>query len=449
VRFASDSMGKIAITKGKLWGAQTERAYQHFAINTEIMPWEIICALATIKKAAALANSKLKILPKYKAKLIVRASDEIIRGKLTANFCLNIWQSGSGTQTNMNVNEVIANRATQLGGRTNSGKNLLHPNDDVNMSQSTNDIFPTAMHVATLILAQQKLLPALHNLQQELRRKERKFKHLTKVGRTHLQDAIPLTLGQEFSGYRVQIDETLANIKLALKKLLNVPLGGTAVGNGANTPKKFGQIATRYLAQFTKINFREAKNKFALLAAHDDLVNFSGTLKTLAVALIKIANDVRWMNSGPRCGLGELILPSNEPGSSMMPGKVNPTQCEMLTMIGAQVLGNDATITFAGSQGNFELNVFKPVIIYNLLQSLHLLSDGCNSFVRYALRGLTANTAQIKKHLKNSLMTATQLAPTLGYDQTAKIVQLAAKENISWQKARAKLQKACARKNHR
>jgi len=434
-RFESDSLGKVAITKGKLWGAQTERACKHFAVGAEIMPQEIICALAMIKKTAALANAKLKKMPKYKANLITRASNEIISGKLANNFCLNIWQSGSGTQTNMNVNEVIANRAIQLAGGIIGSKNPIHPNDDVNMAQSTNDVFPTAMHVATLILAQKKLLPVLYSLRQELRCKEQQFSRINKVGRTHLQDAASLTLGQEFSGYCTQIDDAITNIKVALRKLFAVPLGGTAVGNGVNAPKNFGKIAVRYLAQLTKINFREAKNKFALLAAHDALVNLSGTLKTLSVALIKIANDLRWMNSGPNCGLGELILPGNEPGSSIMPGKVNPTQCEMLTMISAQVIGNDATITFAGSQGNFELNVFKPVIIYNLLQSMHLLSDGCRSFIRYALRGLRANRARIKRHLDSSLMMITLLTPTLGYDKSAEIVKLAIRENISWQQA--------------
>lgn len=431
-RFKSNSLGTIAITKDKLWGVQTKQARKHFAIGNEIMSPEIIRSLALIKKAAALANHKLAKLSQYKSRLIIKAADEIIAGKLNGNFPLMIWQSGSGTQTNMNLNEVIANRA-------NKKKKTIHPNDDVNMSQSTNDVFPTAMHLAALSMSYKKLLPALTSLRNGLSKKQREFKQILKIGRTHLQDAVPITLGEEFSGYVAQIDAATKNIQSALENLKTIPIGGTAVGTGINAPVRFGALAAQYLSQFTKIKFKTTKNKFSLIAAHDGLINLSGALKTLACALIKIANDIRWMNSGPNCGLGELILPANEPGSSIMPGKINPTQCEALTMIGAQIIGNDATITFACSQGNFELNVFKPVIIYNLLQSINLLSDGCNSFARYALRDLKANHKKIKYYLENSLMVATLLTPVIGYDKTVTIVKLAAQENITWYAACLKL----------
>lgn len=438
-RFESDSSGKIAVAKNKLWGAQTERARKHFVIGVEIMPREIIEALAIVKKAAVLANYKLKKISRSKTNLIIKAIDEILKSKLQEHFPLSIWQSGSGTQTNMNLNEVIANRAIEFAHGIMGSKKPIHPNDEVNMSQSTNDVFPTAMHIAALKLAYEKLLPALKLMRQELVKKQREFTHILKVGRTHLQDAVPITLGQEFSGYVAQIDASLKNLKFSLENLKEIPIGGTAVGTGINAPKQFGEITAQYITQLTKIKFKVAKNKFALIAAHNAMVNLSGALKTLACDLIKIANDLRWMNSGPNCGLGELILPSNEPGSSIMPGKVNPTQCEVLTMIGAQVIGNDVTIGFAGSQGNFELNVFKPVIIYNLLQSINLLGDGCNSFALYALKNLKANSKKIQQHLDNSLMMATLLTPLIGYDKSAAIVKLATKENISWIAACLKL----------
>lgn len=428
--FKFDSSGKIMISKKNLWDTQTELARKHFAIGNEIMPEEIIHSLALIKKAAALANHKLGKLSQYKSRLIIKTADEIIVGKLNGHFPLTIWQSGSGTQTNMNINEVIANRAN---------KKLIHPNDDVNMSQSTNDVFPTAMHLTALKMSYDKLLPALKFLHDELSKKQREFSRILKIGRTHLQDAVPITLGEEFSGYAAQIGAAIKNIELALENLKVIPLGGTAVGTGINAPVQFAILAAKYLSQFTKIKFKIAANKFSLMAAHDGLINLSGSLKTLAGALIKIANDIRWMNSGPNCGLGELILPDNEPGSSIMPGKVNPTQCEALTMIGAQIIGNDATISFAGSQGNFELNAFKPVIIYNLLQSINLLSDGCNSFARYALRDLKVNHKRIKYYLENSLMVATLLTPIIGYDKTAAVVKLATQENITWYAACLKL----------
>lgn len=424
-----DSIGKIEVPIDKYWGAQTQRALMHFQIGQESMPEEMIFALALIKKAAAQVNSELGKLPKNKAEHIIRACDEVLDGKLNDHFPLTIWQSGSGTQTNMNINEVIANRAISS----------IHPNDDVNMSQSTNDVFPTAMHIATKLLLTKKLLPSLICLRQELLQIKKKFNKVPKIGRTHLQDAVPMTVGQEFSGYIAQIDLSIKNIKTVLPYLQDLAIGGTAIGTGLNAPLQFGKKMAARLSKFTGLKFKSAPNKFSALAAHDALLITSGALKTLATALFKISNDIRWLASGPRCGLGELILQNNEPGSSIMPGKVNPTQCEVMLMVCAQVIGNDAVITFANSQGNFQLNVFKPIIIHNVLQSIHLLSNACISFGRYAIRGIKINKKQLNNFMSKSLMTVTVLNPIIGYDKSYKIVEEALLNDISVREASTKL----------
>src|SRR5580658_124743 len=376
-RIESDSMGQIEVPANVYWGAQTQRSLLHFNIGRDTMPPEMIRAFGTLKKACALVNQDLGKLPAEKAKLIVQAADEVIAGKLYDQFPLRIWQTGSGTQTNMNVNEVISNRAIEIAGGVMGSKKPIHPNDDVNMSQSSNDTFPGAMHIAAVEVIHHRLLPAVQELRDALAAKVEQFKDIIKIGRTHLMDAVPLTLGQEFSGYVAQLDQDIKRIKAALPDLLELALGGTAVGTGLNTHRKFAERVAKKIAEYTGLPFKSAPNKFAALAAHDALVAASGALKTLAVSLMKIANDVRWMGSGPRTGLGELILPENEPGSSIMPGKVNPTQCEAMTMVCVQVMGNDVAITIAGSQGNFELNVFKPLIIHNFLHSTMLLADSC------------------------------------------------------------------------
>ncbi|MCK4869920.1 MAG: class II fumarate hydratase [Gammaproteobacteria bacterium] len=438
-RIESDSMGKIKVPTDCYWGAQTERSLQHFNIGHDRMPPELIRAFGILKMATAMANAQLGKLSKNKAKLIITASKEVITGKLNEHFPLRIWQTGSGTQTNMNCNEVIANRAIASAGGILGSKNPIHPNDDVNMSQSSNDTFPTAMHIAATEQIINNLLPAIENLKDALATKQKEFNKIIKIGRTHLQDAVPMTLGQEFSGYVAQLTACIKNIKCTLPQLQELAIGGTAVGTGLNAPKNFDKLVAEKVSNFTKIKFTPARNKFAALAAHDAIVNTSGSLKTLACALIKIANDIRWLASGPRCGIGELILPTNEPGSSIMPGKVNPTQCEAMTMVCVQVLGHDAAIGIAGSQGNLELNVFKPLMIYNLLHSIDLLADVCNSFTKFAINGLQANKKKIALFLEHSLMLVTALAPTIGYDKAAHIAHTALHNDLTLKQACLKL----------
>ncbi len=424
-----DSIGKINVPNDKYWGASTERSKKFFDIGEVYVQKILIKSIAIIKKAAAIVHRKEKQIKSDIASAIVRASNEIISGKLDNNFPLKVWQTGSGTQTNMNVNEVISNRAIEfLGGKLGS-KKPVHPNDHVNRSQSTNDVFPTAMHIAIAIETRNKLLPSLNLLNKELKIKVKKFKNIIKVGRTHLQDATPLTLGQEFSGYQSQLDDCINRIKISLNEIYFLAQGGTAVGTGINTRKNFDKKICKEISKLTKINFKPSKNKFAALAAHDSVVNFSGALNTTAVCLLKIANDIRFLGSGPRAGYGELTLPANEPGSSIMPGKVNPTQSEAVTMVCVKVIGNHTGITIAGSQGQFELNVFKPLIAYNILQSIDLISDSSKNFAKYCVRGLKANTDKIKKDLENSLMLVTALAPKIGYDKASHIAKKALKNN--------------------
>src|SRR6202048_4588389 len=438
-RSESDSMGKIEVPADHYYGAQTARSLIHFAVGEDRMPRELIRAFGVLKKAAALVNRDLGKLPQDKADLIVRAADEVISGKWNEHFPLRIWQTGSGTQTNMNVNEVISNRAIQIAGGDLGSKKPIHPNDDVNMSQSSNDTFPTAMHIAAASETSRRLLPAVKKLRDAPDDKAKEFANIVKIGRTHLQDATPLTLGQEFSGWVNMLDRDGARIAVALVGLYDLAIGGTAVGTGLNAHPEFAERAARKIAELTGQAFRSHPNKFAALSAHDELVFASGALKTLAASLMKIANDIRWLASGPRCGLGELTLPENDPGSSIMPGKVNPTQAEALTMISVQVMGNDAAIGFAGSQGNFELNVFKPVIIFNYLHSVELLADSCNSFVEHCVRGIEANREQIDKYVHNSLMLVTALAPKIGYDNAAQVAKAAHHARISLREAAIKL----------
>jgi fumarate hydratase, class II len=434
-RTESDSMGQIEVPIDAYWGAQTQRSLRYFAIGNDKMPTEVIWAFGILKKAATIVNRDLGKLPDMQAQLMIAACDEVIAGELNQHFPLNVWQTGSGTQTNMNANEVISNRAIAIAGGVLGSKSPVHPNDHVNMSQSSNDTFPTAMHIAAVQAIQIRLLPMVHELRSALDDKAKDFDSIIKIGRTHLMDAVPLTLGQEFSGYVAQLDQSLARIERALPELYELALGGTAVGTGLNTHPEFAVRSAVTIAQLTGYPFITAPNKFAALAAHDGIVAVSGALKTLAAALMKIANDLRWMGSGPRCGLGELVLPANEPGSSIMPGKVNPTQCEAMTMVCVQVMGNDATIGFAGSQGNFELNVFKPVMIYNLMHSIRLLADACGSFTTHMVVGIEPNQAQIQTFLENSLMLVTALNPHIGYDNAAKVAAKAYKENTTLKSA--------------
>lgn len=438
-RIETDSMGEISVAADKYWGAQTERSLHHFNIGGDIMPREVTHAFGILKKAAALTNLELGKLPEDKARLIIQAAEEVSSGKLDDHFPLHVWQTGSGTQSNMNANEVISNRAITLAGGSMGSKSPIHPNDHVNMSQSSNDTFPTAMHIAAAIAFQKKLLPAVRALRDGLAAKMHAFKDIIKIGRTHLQDAVPLTLGQEFSGYVAQLDACLMRMEQVLPELYELALGGTAVGTGLNTHSQFAKKSAAHIAATTKLPFVSAPNKFAALAAHEPLVMAHSTLKTLACALMKIANDLRWLGSGPRCGIGELILPENEPGSSIMPGKVNPTQAEAMTMVCAQVIGNDTTVAIAASQGNFELNVFKPVIIFNVLHSLNLLADTCCSFQTFCVEDLQANRAVIDYYLQNSLMLVTALNQHIGYDKAAKIAKTAYLENTSLQEAAVKL----------
>jgi len=434
-RVESDSMGAIEVANDRYWGAQTERSLLHFAIGLDRMPRSVVRALGILKKAAAEVNRELGKLPADKAKLISAAADEVIAGKLDDHFPLRIWQTGSGTQTNMNANEVISNRAIEMAGGVLGSKKPIHPNDDVNMSQSSNDTFPTAMHIAAAEEVTHELIPAVRKLRDALARKAREFAEIVKIGRTHLMDAVPLTLGQEFSGYVAQLDYDLKRIEAMLPDLLELAIGGTAVGTGLNTHPEFAERVAKKIAEYTGLPFKSAPNKFAALAAHDALVAASGALKTLAVSLMKIANDIRWMGSGPRAGFGELILPENEPGSSIMPGKVNPTQSEAMTMVCVQVIGNDVAITMAGSQGNFELNVFKPLIIHNFLHSTMLLAHSCASFTKYCVEGIEPNREQLRRNVENSLMLVTALSPHIGYDNAAKVAKKAHKENITLREA--------------
>lgn len=424
-RIESDSMGTIEVPADKYWGAQTQRSLEHFAIGRDVMPSELIRAFGILKKAAAMTNYELGLMKKDAMGLIVKATDEIIAGKFNDQFLLRVWQTGSGTQTNMNMNEVISNRANEIATGKIGGKNPVHPNDHVNQSQSSNDTFPTAMHIAAVEVIVHNLLPSIQELRDGLAEKQRKFAHIVKTGRTHLQDAVPLTLGQEFSGYVAQINAAMENINRTLHGLYELAIGGTAVGTGLNTHPKFAEMAAAKIAELTGLAFVSAPNKFAALAAHDVFVFAHGALKTLACALMKIANDIRWLGSGPRCGLGELILPANEPGSSIMPGKVNPTQSEAMTMVCVQVMGHDAAIGFADSQGNFELNVFKPVIIHNFMNSVRLLTDSARMFNNYCVKDLEADERAINKSVHNSLMLVTALAPKIGYDKAAQIAHKA------------------------
>jgi fumarate hydratase class II len=438
-RTESDSMGKIEVPTDRYYGAQTARSLIHFDIGKDTMPPELIRAFGILKKAAALVNQDLGKLSAEKAKLIAHAADEVISGQLNDHFPLRIWQTGSGTQTNMNVNEVISNRAIEISGGAMGSKKPIHPNDDVNMSQSSNDTFPTAMHIAAAAETARRLLPAVKKLRDALDLKAKEFDVIVKIGRTHLQDATPLTLGQEFSGWVNLLDRDGARIAIGLDGLYDLAIGGTAVGTGLNAHPEFAERAARKIAELTGLPFRSHPNKFASLSAHDEIVFASGALKTLAASLMKIANDIRWLASGPRCGLGELSLPENEPGSSIMPGKVNPTQSEAVTMVAVQVMGNDAAIGFAGSQGNFELNVFKPVMIFNYLHSVELLADACNSFVDHCVVGIEVNREQIDHYVHNSLMLVTALAPKIGYDNAAKVAKTAHHDRTTLREAALKL----------
>jgi len=426
-----DSIGKIKVPGDKYWGASTQRSKKFFNIGDFLVRPIVIHSIAIIKKAAAIVNTKNKDLDAKISKYIIRASEEVIKSKLDSHFPLKVWQTGSGTQTNMNVNEVIANKAIEMMGGKLGTKKPVHPNDHVNKSQSTNDVFPTAMHIAIALKTQTKLLPSLKLLEKELEKKVKEFKNIVKVGRTHLQDATPLTLGQEFSGYHAQLKKCIYRIERALEEIYFLAQGGTAVGTGLNTRKGFDKKIVKEISKITKLPFKVVPNKFAALAAHDEIVNFSGTLNTTAVCLMKIANDIRFLGSGPRAGYGEIILPANEPGSSIMPGKVNPTQSEAVTMVCVKVIGNHNGITIAGSHGHFELNVFKPLIIDNILQSIEIMSDSSKTFALYCVRGIKADKKRIKILLDNSLMTVTALAPRIGYDQAAKIAKNAHKNGTT------------------
>jgi fumarate hydratase class II len=438
-RIEKDTMGEIKVPSNVLYGAQSARSLIHFNIGIEKMPRELIRAFGILKKSAALANNQLGVLSSEKCNLICQAADEVIAGKLDAEFPLAIWQTGSGTQTNMNSNEVIANRAIQISGGELGSKNPIHPNDDVNKSQSSNDTFPTAMHIAAAEELNNRLLPAIKELRDTLNNKAIDFKDIIKSGRTHLMDAVPLTLGQEFSAYVTQLDNAMARIQMTLPGIYELAIGGTAVGTGLNTHPDFDKVTTNIISKETGLPFTVAPNKFEALAAHDAIVFGHGALKTLAASLMKIANDVRWMASGPRCGFGELSIPENEPGSSIMPGKVNPTQSEAMTMVVAQVMGNDATINFAGTQGNFELNVFKPVMIYNFLQSVRLLADTCLMFNEHCALGIEPIREKIQYYMENSLMLVTALNPHIGYDNAAKIAKHAHKTGGTLKQAAVEL----------
>ena len=430
-RTETDSMGEIEVPSHCYYGAQTARSLIHFDIGAETMPRELIRGMGILKKASALVNAELGLLPESIKDLIAKAADEVIDGKLDDHFPLRVWQTGSGTQSNMNSNEVIANRGIELAGGVIGSKDPVHPNDHVNMGQSSNDTFPTAMHIAAVESIREALIPSLVSLTKSFRNKSTEFKDIIKIGRTHLMDATPLTLGQEFSGYTTQLEYALDRINGCMPRMYQIALGGTAVGTGLNSHRDFPEKVAKQIADITGCPFVTAPNKFESLAAHDAIVEASGVLKTIACSLMKIANDIRWLGSGPRCGIGEIILPANEPGSSIMPGKVNPTQSEAMTMVAAQVIGNDTAINVGGSSGNFELNVFKPVMIYNLLQSIRLLADSCRSFNDHCVAGIEPNKTQIEKHLNGSLMLVTALNPHIGYDNAAKVSKKAYQENTT------------------
>ena len=439
-RTETDSMGGIQVPADRYYGAQTARSLIHFDIGVETMPPEIIRAMGILKKASAIVNSALGLLPGDKKDLLVQAADEVIEGKLNDHFPLRVWQTGSGTQSNMNSNEVIANRAIEISGGVKGSKSPIHPNDHVNMGQSSNDTFPTAMHIAAVESLHENLIPALTELRDSFEKKSAAFQDIIKIGRTHLMDATPLTLGQEFSGYKTQLDYALDRIQGCLPRLYQIALGGTAVGTGLNSHRDFAENVAQEIAALTGHPFVTAPNKFESLAAHDAIVETSGALKTIACSLMKIANDIRWLGSGPRCGIGEIVLPANEPGSSIMPGKVNPTQSEAMTMVAAQVLGNDTAINVGGCSGNFELNVFKPVMIYNLLQSIRLLADSCSSFNEHCVVGIEPDKGRIEAHLNNSLMLVTALNPHIGYDNAAKVAKKAYQENTTLKEAAVALE---------
>lgn len=438
-RTETDSMGNIDVPENSYYGAQTARSLIHFDIGTETMPREIIRGMGILKKASAIVNSELGLMPENIKGLICQAADEVIEGKLDEHFPLRVWQTGSGTQSNMNTNEVIANRAIVIAGGIIGSKDPVHPNDHVNMGQSSNDTFPTAMHISTVERVNDALIPAISTLAGSFRKKTSEFQDIIKIGRTHLMDATPLTLGQEFSGYTTQLEYALDRINGCMPRMYQIALGGTAVGTGLNSHKDFAVKVANQIAELTGYPFVTAPNKFESLAAHDAIVEVSGVLKTIACSLMKIANDIRWLGSGPRCGIGEIVLPANEPGSSIMPGKVNPTQSEALTMVAAQVIGNDTVINVGGSSGNFELNVFKPVMIYNLLQSIRLLADSCRSFNDHCVVGIEPDRANIEKHLNGSLMLVTALNPHIGYDNAAKVAKKAYQDNITLKEAASAL----------
>ena len=438
-RIETDSMGEIDVPANKYYGAQTARSLIHFDIGIETMPREIIRGMGILKKASAMVNAELGLLPENIKDLICQAADEVIEGKLDEHFPLRVWQTGSGTQSNMNSNEVIANRAIEIAGGTIGSKDPVHPNDHVNKGQSSNDTFPTAMHIAAVERIRDILIPSVSTLAKSFRKKTDEFQDIIKIGRTHLMDATPLTLGQEFSGYTTQLEYALDRINGFMPRMYQIALGGTAVGTGLNSHKDFAVKVAEQIAELTQCPFVTAPNKFESLAAHDAIVETSGVLKTIACSLMKIANDIRWLGSGPRCGIGEIVLPANEPGSSIMPGKVNPTQSEAMTMVAAQVIGNDTAINVGGCSGHFELNVFKPVMIYNLLQSIRLLADSCRSFNDHCVVGIEPNKIQIEKHLKGSLMLVTALNPHIGYDNAAKVAKKAYQDNSTLKEAAAAL----------
>jgi len=438
-RTETDSMGEIDVPANRYYGAQTARSLIHFDIGTETMPREIIRGMGILKKASAMVNAELGLLPENIKDLICQAADEVIEGTLDEHFPLRVWQTGSGTQSNMNSNEVIANRAIEIAGGTIGSKDPVHPNDHVNKGQSSNDTFPTAMHIAAVERIRDTLIPSISTLTNSFRKKAEEFQDIIKIGRTHLMDATPLTLGQEFSGYTTQLEYALDRIEGCMPRMYQIALGGTAVGTGLNSHKDFAVKVAEQIAELTQCPFVTAPNKFESLAAHDAIVEASGVLKTIACSLMKIANDIRWLGSGPRCGIGEIVLPANEPGSSIMPGKVNPTQSEAMTMVAAQVIGNDTAINVGGCSGHFELNVFKPVMIYNLLQSIRLLADSCRSFNDHCVVGIEPNKIQIEKHLKGSLMLVTALNPHIGYDNAAKVAKKAYQDNSTLKEAAAAL----------
>jgi fumarate hydratase, class II len=438
-RIESDSMGKIEVPNDRYYGAQTARSLIHFDIGRDTMPPELIRAFGILKKAAALVNQDLGKLSAEKTRLIVQAADGVIAGELDEHFPLRVWQTGSGTQTNMNANEVISNRAIELAGGVMGSKKPIHPNDDVNLSQSSNDTFPAAMHIAAASRVKEVLIPSVERLRDAIDSKARKFQHIVKIGRTHLMDATPLTVGQEMSGWVSLLDRDIDRLRQVLPGLYDLAIGGTAVGTGLNAHPEFAERAAKKIAELTGSPFKSHPNKFAALSAHDEIVFASGALKTLGASLMKIANDVRWLASGPRAGFGEITLPENEPGSSIMPGKVNPTQSEAMTMVVVQVFGNDVAIGFAGSQGNFQLNVYKPVMIHNFLNSVRLLADACRSFTDHCIVGLELNEARIKENVDNSLMLVTALTPKIGYDKAAEISHKAHHENLSLREAALKL----------